>query len=251
MVDQVAEAQCYAAGVIGRLRSILESEPRVTYAVLFGSRARERAHDHSDTDVAVGLLPGAKLSTNEIGDLVSRLEAAAGGPVDLVLLDEAAAGLAYRFFRDGRIILERDRKALVARKARAILEYLDFKPVEETFTRAVLQAGAFEEDRTAREIVILNLFVALQECVSLATHWLAEAGERVPGSYREIFLALAESGVLPAELARRLAAAAGFRNLVAHPYGVVEPARVHAMAITELNDLLEFCRVVSRRIAGP
>jgi uncharacterized protein YutE (UPF0331/DUF86 family)/predicted nucleotidyltransferase len=237
MVDQVAEAQCYAAGVIGRLRSILESEPRVTYAVLFGSRARERAHDHSDTDVAVGLLPGAKLSTNEIGDLVSRLE--------------AAAGLAYRVFRDGRIILQRDRKALVARKARAILEYLDFKPVEETFTRAVLQAGAFEEDRTAREIVIPNLFVALQECVSLATHWLAEAGERVPGSYREIFLALAESGVLPAELARRLAAAAGFRNLVAHPYGVVEPARVHAMAITELNDLLEFCRVVSRRIAGP
>jgi uncharacterized protein YutE (UPF0331/DUF86 family) len=99
--------------------------------------------------------------------------------------------------------------------------------------------------------VILDLVVALQECVSLATHWLAEAGERVPGSYREIFLALAESGVLPAELTRRLAAAAGFRNLVAHQNGVVEPARVHAMAITELNDLLEFCRVVSRRIAGP
>jgi len=39
------------------------------------------------------------------------------------------------------VILDRDRRALVQRKARAILEYLDFRPVEETFTRAVLGAG--------------------------------------------------------------------------------------------------------------
>jgi len=58
-----------------------------------------------------------------------------------VLLDEAGPGLAYRVFRDGRVILDRDRRALVQRKARAILEYLDFRPVEETFTRAVLGAG--------------------------------------------------------------------------------------------------------------
>lgn len=51
-----------------------------------------------------------------------------------------------------------------------------------------------EADRTTREVVILNLFVALQESVSLATHWLADAGLDVPGSYREIFLDLAERG---------------------------------------------------------
>ena len=56
---------------------------------------------------------------------------------------------------------------------------------------------AFEADRTAREVVILNLFVALQESVSLATHWLADAGLDVPGSYREIFLDLAERGRIP------------------------------------------------------
>jgi hypothetical protein len=31
-----------------------------------------------------------------------------------------------------------------------------------------------------REVVILNLFVALQECLSLAAHWLADAGLDVP-----------------------------------------------------------------------
>jgi uncharacterized protein YutE (UPF0331/DUF86 family) len=110
-------------------------------------------------------------------------------------------------------------------------------------------AAALEGDRTAREIVVLNLFVALQETVSLATHWLADAGRDVPGSYREIFLALAERGKVPRDLAERLASAAGFRNLVAHQYGVLDPVRVHAMASRELGDLLEFCEIVSRAAA--
>jgi uncharacterized protein YutE (UPF0331/DUF86 family) len=111
-------------------------------------------------------------------------------------------------------------------------------------------AAAFGADRTTREVVILNLFVALQETVSLATHWLADAGLDVPGSYREIFLALAERGRMPRDLAERLASAAGFRNLIAHQYGVLDPGRVHAMASQELGDLLDFCEVVSREVAA-
>ncbi len=129
------------AGVIQGLRSVLEADPRIAYAILFGSRGRESAHDRSDTDLAVGLARGAPLSVTELGDLLSRLETAAEGPVDLVLLDEARPGLAYRVFRDGQVVFERDRVALVERKARAILEYLDFQPVEEAFTRAVLGAA--------------------------------------------------------------------------------------------------------------
>jgi predicted nucleotidyltransferase len=70
LAGQTAQARCYTAAVIGRLRSILESDPRVAYALLFGSRARERAHDRSDTDVAIGLVPGARLATTELEDLL-------------------------------------------------------------------------------------------------------------------------------------------------------------------------------------
>jgi predicted nucleotidyltransferase len=124
-----------------RLRSVLEADPRIAYGILFGSRGRGSAHERSDTDLAVGLVRDARLSVIELGDLLSHLEAAVGGPVDLVLLDEAGPGLAYRVFRDGQVVFERDRGALVARKARAILEYLDFRPIEDTFTHAVLGAG--------------------------------------------------------------------------------------------------------------
>jgi hypothetical protein len=62
--------------------------------------------------------------------------------VDLVLLDEAPPALAYRAFRDGRVIVLRDPAALADRKARAVLEYLDFKPVEDLCTRGVLAAAS-------------------------------------------------------------------------------------------------------------
>jgi hypothetical protein len=61
--------------------------------------------------------------------------------VDLVLLDEAPPALAYRVFRDGRTIVVRDRPALAARRARAFLDYLDFRPVEELCARGVLAAA--------------------------------------------------------------------------------------------------------------
>jgi predicted nucleotidyltransferase len=124
------------------LRHILEAEPDVAYALIFGSTARGTGHPDSDADVAVELTPGAARDVHALGRLTARLESAAGRPVDLVLLDEAPAPLAYRIFRDGRLLVERDHAALVARKARALLDYLDFRPVEERCAAGVLRAAA-------------------------------------------------------------------------------------------------------------
>ncbi len=117
--------------------NVLTAEPRISYALMFGSCARGTQHAQSDLDLAIGGL-SQPLSVLELGDLIGRLEAAAGRPVDLTLLDEAPPGLAYRVFREGRILLERDHAAFASRKARAVLDYLDFKPVEDLFVRAGL-----------------------------------------------------------------------------------------------------------------
>lgn len=107
-------------------------------------------------------------------------------------------------------------------------------------------ADSFASDRTAREVVVLNLFVALQHCLSIATHWLADSGLDVPSGYREAFLALGERGALPRELAARLAAASGLRNLIAHRYGVLDWKRIFTIATTQLEDLLQFCQEMER-----
>ena len=107
---------------------------------------------------------------------------------------------------------------------------------------------AFLVDRDARDIVALNLFVALQETIALATHWLADAGLMVPSTYGDVFTRLAESGVIDRGLGDRLRAAAGLRNLVAHQYGELDFGRVHAVARNELEDLLTFCRQLAERL---
>ena len=123
------------------LRRVLERDPRLAYGLLFGSTARGSAHAGSDLDVALGLAPGVRLDAAALGELISTLEAATGRTIDLVLLDEAPPALAYRVFRDGQVVFERDHAALVERKVRAILEYLDYKPLEELATRGVLAAA--------------------------------------------------------------------------------------------------------------
>jgi len=108
---------------------------------LFGSGGRGALTPTSDVDVAVELRPGTPRDTATLGRLAARLESAAGRRVDLILMEEAPAPLAYRIFRDGRVLVERDHAALVERKAQAILQYLDFKPVEERCADGVLRAA--------------------------------------------------------------------------------------------------------------
>lgn len=124
------------------LRAALESETDLAYALVFGSTARDQRRRDSDVDVAIELRPGAARDLHALGGLAARLESKVGAPMDVVLLDEASPALAYRVFRTGRLLVEHDHAALVARKARAILEYLDFKPTEERCAAGVLRAAA-------------------------------------------------------------------------------------------------------------
>ena len=112
------------------------------------------------------------------------------------------------------------------------------------------QPQALAADRTTREVVTLNLFVAIQECLSLATHWLADEGWEVPETYAGVFRALAERGVLEHDLAARMAAAAGLRNLIAHRYGALDWTLVHDVAGNRVEDLLRFCDVLADAAIG-
>lgn len=124
------------------VRKVLAEDPRIAYALVFGSNARGTAHAGSDLDIAIGLESDTHLSALDLGELISRLERASGRQVDIVLMDQAPPPVAYRAFRDGRVIVEKNHRRLAEEKARAILEYLDFRPIEQIATRGVLAAAA-------------------------------------------------------------------------------------------------------------
>ncbi len=62
-------------------------------------------------------------------------------------------------------------------------------------------------------------------------------GARVPAHYRDVLPALAAAGVIPDELAQRLAGLAGLRNIIAHDYVQVDVAIMFRLVDERLDDL--------------
>jgi uncharacterized protein YutE (UPF0331/DUF86 family) len=62
------------------------------------------------------------------------------------------------------------------------------------------------------------LQVAIEACIDLAYHIIADRGWAPPDSARGAFEQLAAQGLISSELAKRLGRAAGMRNILVHDY---------------------------------
>lgn len=129
---------------------------------------------------------------------------------------------------------------VLARKLAAIRSRVD--RVRELLPPTVEE---FLSRRTEAEALILNLFLALQECSDLALHLVADLGLGVPGEQRAAFEALARGGAMPRPLATKLAAAVGLRNRIVHEYSGLDLRKVYAAARDDVGDLLEYVEVVA------
>jgi uncharacterized protein YutE (UPF0331/DUF86 family) len=91
---------------------------------------------------------------------------------------------------------------------------------------------------------------AAQISIDLANHVIAADGHRVPRDYGDAFRVLGEVGVLDAELAQRMAALAGARNLIVHLYAEVDDERL-ARAVRDggLDDLSAFAARIAALVA--
>lgn len=123
----------------------------VVAAFLFGSQATGREGALSDVDVAVWLDPA--LDASERLALRLRLAAAAGraigsDEVHVAVLNDASPLLRHRARRSAVPLVERDAKTRVRLESRALVEYLDTKPLREELARGLRHRLA--EDRFGR-----------------------------------------------------------------------------------------------------
>src|SRR5262245_1834615 len=107
-----------------------------------------------------------------------------------------------------------------------------------------------KHDRDAAELVAFNLLLAVQTCVDIASHCIADEGWPVAKSIGESFTRLEEHGVIPASLAEALRRGTGLRNWIAHGYAGVDLALVHRAATDGLNDLEAFARAIAQWANG-
>lgn len=105
-------------------------------------------------------------------------------------------------------------------------------------------------DRDTLDLVSFNLLLAVQTCLDLASHLISDEEWPPVATAREAFERLEERGVLSKETARSLSGAVGLRNVVAHGYSGVDPARIYTAATSGLADLERFAAEVSAWVEG-
>jgi uncharacterized protein YutE (UPF0331/DUF86 family) len=103
----------------------------------------------------------------------------------------------------------------------------------------------FDEDSFLRDIVERNLEVAVQCCIDVSHRIIALEKARKPADYYEAISLMGELGVLPVDLARRLAPIAGFRNILAHEYLSIDWDKVYNH-LQNLDGLVQFGSLVRK-----
>src|SRR5213594_763746 len=101
------------------------------------------------------------------------------------------------------------------------------------------------EDPDLQDIISLNLTRAVQLCVDIAVHILADLEVQPPDTMGCAFDTLASAEIISADMAGRLKKAVGFRNIAIHNYEAIDWAIVHSIAVTRLGDFSEFARIIS------
>lgn len=111
---------------------------------------------------------------------------------------------------------------------------------------AIHAAGhdAYMADFRSRLAADHAIQLAIQICIDVGAHLIAELGLETPSDYRGIFESLRPAG-LDAELADRLANAAGMRNILVHDYLEVDDDAIWE-ALDRLDDLRQFAAFAQR-----
>jgi uncharacterized protein YutE (UPF0331/DUF86 family) len=98
----------------------------------------------------------------------------------------------------------------------------------------------FLEEPKGRDLSLFYLFLAIQECIDLAAHWVADEGWGEADEAGSAFDLLAARHVIDRDTATALRGAAGLRNRIAHGSALLEYERVHKEAQTGIPALRTF-----------
>lgn len=110
-----------------------------------------------------------------------------------------------------------------------------------------LPAEAFLADETSKDLASFNLFLAIQECIDLASHFVADEDWGPVDDAASAFDLLADHRVIDRDLAEQMRGAVGLRNLIAHGYSLVDHQRIQAEYREGLDGLRRFLAAVAER----
>jgi uncharacterized protein YutE (UPF0331/DUF86 family) len=107
----------------------------------------------------------------------------------------------------------------------------------------------FQSSPAIHDLAERYLHLAMECVLDLANHFIADAGLSTPETNQDTFRRLEEAGAIPADLAARLRAWAGFRNVLVHEYLEIDHRIAWNAIQSELGDLEVFASWALRQLA--
>ncbi|MBI1921462.1 MAG: DUF86 domain-containing protein [Geobacter sp.] len=108
-----------------------------------------------------------------------------------------------------------------------------------------VQDVGFDEYKSAKQVrrfVERTLQIAIEACLDLGNHIIADEGLREPEDNKDVFKVLAEAGIIDAKLLGSLQPMASFRNLIVHDYGKIDDEIVFGILKRRLEDFREYSK---------
>lgn len=100
------------------------------------------------------------------------------------------------------------------------------------------------EDEDIQDLINRRMQIAVENCIDIATH--LAAGLDLPRKERasDVFLLLGKNEIISKEIARQLAGAVGFRNILVHEYTKIDYRLAYSSLADKLSDLNQFAKEV-------
>ena len=125
---------------VENISKILEKEPDILFAYLFGSHAKNTMHKKSDIDIAVYLKDPILLEEDPLypSRLAIKIENALSEKkvVDLRVLNGSTIRFKSQVIKHGKLIYSRDEKKRIEFETSSLTQYYDFKPYYKVYDTA-------------------------------------------------------------------------------------------------------------------
>lgn len=107
-----------------------------------------------------------------------------------------------------------------------------------------IEATAWETNVENYWAILHGLQIAIQHVIDIGGHILAGEGLASPSDQKAVLSELGRHRILPTDFAEKIIGMAGFRNLIVHRYGGLDPDKVFAVLTSDLDDFRRFSEFV-------
>lgn len=107
-----------------------------------------------------------------------------------------------------------------------------------------IKLDKYLQDDDIQTIVERKLQLSIQTCIDITNYIIARGRLNIPDEEENIFIVLAQEGIIDHDLGQRMRGMVNFRNILIHEYLEIDNELVHRHLTRNLTDFDQFAKAI-------